>query len=142
MESNNIRTGAYSVWQCHVHIVLFTRCKSGVLTPEVLEECERVMKETCAQNNSTLVEFAGEEDNVHLLVEFSPSADLASLVNSLKGNSAKRLSNTHSSHLCPYLEKGPLWSRSHYCGTVGGAPVDVVREYIEQHQGSEISVSV
>ena len=78
----------------------------------------------------TLKEFNGEEDHVHMLIHYPPKISLAKLVNSLKGVSSRRLRQNW-----PELEKryykGVLWSPSYFAGSCGGAPIEIVRKYIE-----------
>ena len=75
-------------------------------------------------------EFNGEEDHVHLLIHYPPKVSLAKLVNSLKGVSSRRLRQNW-----PVLEKkyykGVLWSPSYFAGPCGGAPIDIVKKYIQ-----------
>lgn len=87
----------------------------------------------CNDFESDLVEFDGETDHVHLLIEYPPKIAVAKLVNSLKGVSSRRLKQMHPEILDSYW-KGALWSPSYFAGSCGGAPIDVVRRYIEQQQ--------
>ena len=83
---------------------------------------------------SELLEFNGEEDHVHLLVSFPPKVAISVMVNSLKGVSSRRLKQQF-----PELErfwsvvgsKNALWSPSYFVSSVGGAPIEVLKKYIE-----------
>lgn len=92
------------------------------------------MADVCTDFGARLVEFNGEDDHVHLLIEFPPTITLTRLVNSLKGVSSRILRKEHATHLNKYLWGGHLWSRSYYVGTAGGAPLDTIRAYINQQQ--------
>ena len=61
------------------------------LHTQVLNRCEQVMAQVCADFDATLAEFNGEQDHVHLLVRYPPKVALSHLVNSLKGVSSRRL---------------------------------------------------
>lgn len=111
-----------------------TKYRRGAFTAEVLDTCETVMRKVCQDFGCELVEFNGEDDHVHLLVRFPATVPLTRLVNSLKGVSSRHLRSLHADHLKQYLWGGHLWSRSYYCGTVGGPPLDRVREYIQGQQ--------
>ncbi|MEH6825296.1 MAG: transposase [Motiliproteus sp.] len=54
------------------------------------------------------------------------------MVNSLKGVSSRRLKQLHPELVQTAYLKNALWSPSYYAGSVGGAPLSVVRQYIEQ----------
>ncbi len=76
----------------------------------------------------------GEEDHVHLLVNYAPKTSLSKLVNSLKGVSSRKLRQDHADAISTVYYKGALWSPSYFAGSVGGASITVVRQYIEQQQ--------
>ncbi len=78
------------------------------------------------------MEFNGEDNHVHLLVNFPPKVAVTKLVNSLKGVSSRRLRQEFPDLVRPYWRANKLWSRSYFAGSVGGAPLTVVRQYIEQ----------
>lgn len=129
-----IRRGRHAIWECHAHLVFVTKYRRGALTSEVLDTCRAAMEKVCADFGAHLEEFNGEEDHVHLLVQFPATVALSSLVNSLKGVSSRQMRKAHKVHLERYLWGGHLWSRSYYAGTVGGPSIDRVTEYIRSQR--------
>ena len=115
-------------------MVFVTKYRRGVFTGAMLTTCERTMRETCDDFGVTLVEFNGEDDHVHLLIEFPPTVQLTRLVNSLKGVSSRMLRQRHPVQVKKYLWGDHFWSRSYYVGTAGGAPLSVIREYVESQR--------
>ena len=97
----------------------------------MLTFCEHLMHSVCADLDAELREFNGETDHVHLLAHYPPAVALSKLVNSLKGVSARYLRQEHGTHLRRYQWGGHLWSPSYFAGSCGGAPLAVVKEYIE-----------
>ncbi len=79
-----------------------------------------------------LVEFNDENNHVHLLVNFPPKVALPKLVNSLKGVSSRKLRQEYPDLVRHYRRAQRLCSRSYFAGSVGGAPLSIVRQYIEQ----------
>jgi putative transposase len=75
----------------HVYVVCVTAYRRRVFTDEHLTAMEPVLAAVCADFGAALVEFNGEDDHVHLLVEDPPAVQLSRLVNSLKGVSPRRL---------------------------------------------------
>jgi putative transposase len=73
----------------------------------------------------------GEKDHVHLLVEYPPAVSVSSLVNSLKGASSRVLRRERPDIAGSYW-KGALWSPSYFAASCRGAPISIVRQYIEQ----------
>ena len=90
-----------------------------------------VFNKICDDFESELVEFDGEADHVHLLVNYPPKVAISKLVNSLKGVSSRRLRQYHADIQAHYW-KGVLWSPSYFAGSCGGAPISVIKQYIEQ----------
>jgi putative transposase len=93
---------------------------------------EEIMRAVCADFETELVEFNGENNYVHLLVNFPPKVALAKLVNSLKGVSSRRMRQEFPDLARHYYQTNKLWSGSYFAGSVGGAPLSVVGQYIEQ----------
>lgn len=79
-----------------------------------------------------IVEFNGENNHVHLLVNFPPKVALSKLVNSLKGVSSRRMRQEYPELVRHYWRAQKPWSGSYFAGSVGGAPISVLRQYIEQ----------
>ena len=101
-----------------------------MLDTEMLTRCEQVMSEVCADFEATLAEFNGEDDHVHLLVQYPPKVALSHLVNSLKGVSSRRLRQDFAGRINPAAMRGRLWSPSYFAGSCGGAPLTIVKDYI------------
>ena len=73
---------------------------------------------------------------MHLLVNYPPKVSVSALVNSLKGVSSRRLKVLHP-ELREHYWGATLWSRSYFAASVGGAPLDILRQYIEQQASPE-----
>jgi putative transposase len=113
-------------------LVFVTKYRHPVFTGRHLERMEQVMRDVCADFETELAEFNGESDHVHLLVNFPPKVALSKLVNSLKGVSSRRMRTEFPELARHYYRANKLWSGSYFAGSVGGAPISVLREYIEQ----------
>ena len=118
----------------HVHLVFVTKYRRNAMTGEILTRCEEIMREVCADFEAELKQFNGEQDHVHLLVHYPPKVQLSKLVNSLKGVSARLLRKEYDSHIRRYLWGGRFWSGSYFAGSCGGAPLTVVKQYIENQK--------
>jgi putative transposase len=116
----------------HAHLVFLTKYRHGVFDDRHLTRLEEIMRAVCADFETELVEFNGEADHVHLLVNFPPKVALSKLVNSLKGVSSRRLRQEFPDLARHYWRAQRLWSGSYFAGSVGGAPLTVLRQYIEQ----------
>ena len=129
---DNIRTGRHCVFVLHTHLVFVTKFRHKVFGDRHLSRMEQIMRDVCADFEAELVEFNGENNHVHLLVNFPPKIALSRLVNSLKGVSSRRMRQEFPELAAHYYRANKLWSGSYFAGSVGGAPLSIVRQYIEQ----------
>jgi putative transposase len=118
----------------HVHLVFVTKCRRGVFTKEILTDLHEVFRSVCTDFESELVGFDGEDDHVHLLVNYPPKVAVSTLVNSLKGVSSRMIRQKQYPTISKKLWGNALWSPSYFAGSCGGAPIAVIRQYIEQQQ--------
>lgn len=128
--SNTIRTGRHCVFNMHAHLVFVTKYQRNAFKKVHLDAMNDIFNSVCDDFESTLVEFDGEKDHVHLLVHYPPKIAISKLVNSLKGVSSRYLRRDFPD-IHKYYYKGILWSPSYFAGSCGGAPIDIVRKYIE-----------
>lgn len=122
----------------HVHLVFVTKYRRKVFGAEHLEFLKKIFTEVCADFEATLEEFNGEQDQVHLLIHYPPKVAVSNMVNSLKGVSSRLLAKEYG-RLHQWYYKGVLWSPSYFAGSVGGAPISVLRQYIEQQNSPAVS---
>ena len=76
-DASNIRHGRPGVFNLHVHLVLVTKYRRGVLTEDSLNELRRIFTDVCKDFESDLIEFNGEHDHVHLLVNDPPKVSVS-----------------------------------------------------------------
>ena len=129
---NKLRRGRSCVYLLHVHLVFVTKYRNSIFSSAYLSAMEEIFEKICGDFDSFLKDFNGEGDHVHLLVEYPPKVSIAKLVNSLKGVSSRLLKKQYP-EIASYYWKGALWSPSYFAGSCGGAPLSVIKEYIE-HQ--------
>ena len=132
--SNDIRTGRHCVFNLHVHLVFVTKYRRGVFTKAILEDMRPVMASVCRDFEAELVEFDGEDDHVHLLVNYPPKVAISTLVNSLKGVSSRLIRQKNDPEIRQKLWGGHLWSPSYFAGSCGGAPLSMIQQYIESQR--------
>ena len=138
-EYQNIRTGRHCAFLMHAHLVFVTKYRHKVFTDTHLTRMEDIMRAVCADFETELVEFNGENNHVHLLVNFPPKVAISKLVNSLKGVSSRRLRQEYPELVRHYWRAQRLWSGSYFAGSVGGTPLSIVKQYIEQQVRHEVA---
>jgi putative transposase len=132
-KSSEIRTGRHCVFNLHAHLVFVTKYRRGVFKVCHLEALREAFTKICFDFDALLVEMDGEDDHVHLLVSYPPKVSLSKLVNSLKGVSSRTLRARFPDVKNRYW-KNVLWSPSYFAASCGGAPISIIRQYIEQQR--------
>ena len=132
-ENNDIRHGRHCVFKMHVHLVFVAKYRRRVFDGDAVQRLRAIFGKVCAGFEAHLIEMDGEDDHVHLLVEYPPKLAVSALVNSLKGVSSRLLRKERPDIRGRYW-KGVLWSPSYFASSCGGAPIGIIRQYIEQQQ--------
>lgn len=132
-KSSDIRTGRHCVSNMHVHLVFVTKYRKSVFAKDHFTTLRTIFEKVCSDFEAELVETDGESDHVHLLVLYPPKVSVSGLVNSLKGVSSRLMKRRHPELLQRYW-KGVLWAPSYFAASCGGAPVSIIRQYIEQQK--------
>ena len=135
MENAN-RSSSHAVYNLKLHVIFVTKYRRKTLSPELLDYLEVAFGEILEAWRGKLVEFGGEPDHIHMLVDIHPALNISVLVNNLKTASARRARNRFAEHLSPFYRKPLFWSRAYFVGSVGGATLETVRAYVEA-QGTE-----
>ena len=133
MENQQIRSGRHCVFNMHVHLVFVTKYRKDVFTKPMLDAMEGMFKKVCLDFEAELTEFNGEDEHVHLLINYPPKVAVSNLVNSLKGVSSRHLRKDFP-EIKNKLWGGSLWSPSYFASSCGGAPLEIIKQYIEQQQ--------
>jgi len=135
MENNN-RSSSHAVFNLKLPIVFVTKYRRKTLTPDLLKYLREAFGDCLTAWRCKLIEFGGEEDHVHLLVDIHPALDISVLINNLKTASARRARARFTDHLAKFYWKPLFWHRAYFVGTVGGATLATVRAYVGA-QGTE-----
>ena len=134
--SNEYRTGRHCVFALHVHLVFITKYRRDVLSELAIGDLRHIFAKVCNDFDAQLIECDGEDDHVHLLINYPPKVSLSKLVNSLKGVSSRRL-RSFRPEISGRYRKGVLWSPSYFAASCGGAPLDIIRKYVETQRASQ-----
>ena len=141
-EPNDVyRRGRTVVSLLHVHLVFVTKYRRGVLS----DRCFPILRVACdtvaVASGAFVKEMDGEDDHLHLLIEYPPTVTLSRLVNSLKGVSSRRLREQHFPEVQRKLWGGHLWSPSYFAVSCGGAPLTVIADYVRRQREPEPRLS-
>jgi putative transposase len=113
-----LRQARDSVSDLKIHWVCVTKYRRPILTSESLALIEKSFAEVARKMDFQVLEFNGEVDHIHALIEFPSSLSVSQLVNALKRDSSRRYGQ--AGYRKPY-GKDALWSPSYFTSSVGGA---------------------
>jgi putative transposase len=131
------RSGRHCVFKNYVHLVFVPKYRKKVFTKTMLDRLCELFAETCIQMGGELLEFNGEADHVHLLVSLHPKYSISVLVGKLKGKSAYFLRKEFAAELEKKLWGNHLWTHSYCAVSCGGAPLEIIKQYIENQNSPE-----
>jgi putative transposase len=132
-KSQALSRGRHCVFSLHVHLVFVTKYRYRVFDGDAIQRLRALFEKVCTDFESTLVGMDGEDNHVHLLVNYPPKHSVSTLVNSLKGVSSRML-RLERPDLAQRYWKGVLWSPSYFAASCGGAPIAILKTYIEQQK--------
>jgi REP-associated tyrosine transposase len=123
-----LRTNANIAFQCAYHVVWCPKYRRRVIGGRMEARLNEVIVEVIAEKGAWLVELETMPDHVHLLVEVDPQLGIHRLVKAIKGRSSRVLREEF-----PWLRSRlpSLWTNSYFVATVGGAPLSVIKRYVE-----------
>ena len=130
---SEIYKNRYSAYNLHVHLVFITKYRKKVLADNHLQYFKEVVAEICKDFGAELKECNGEGDHVHMLIQYPPTVQLSKMVNNLKSVTSRRMRANFIDLRAAY-NKPVLWSRSYFAGSCGGAPLEIIKQYIQNQQ--------
>ena len=134
----DFRRERHSVSRLTVHLVCVTKYRRKVFDAAALEWLQGHFAKVCETMGCDLLACDGEADHLHAIIEYPPKVSISALVNALKGTSSRLLRKERPDIARRYCD-GVLWSPSYFAASTGGAPLDVVRRYVEQQRASASS---
>lgn len=131
MPTTRLHHHRHCVYRINIHIVFVTKYRKKVITTEILKDLENIFSRLCSNAKSELIEFKGESDHVHLLVDISPDIAPAKLVNTLKTISSRMIRKKYAEYLQPFYGKPVFWTGAYFVTSTGGAPLETLKAYIQ-----------
>lgn len=113
---------------CHYHVVFCPKYRRKVLVKGVDERLTQIIREVCTEHDAIIEEMEVMPDHVHLLLNVDPQYGIHRLVKLIKGRSSRYLRQEYRQLK---TRMPTLWTNSYFVATVGGAPLEVVKQYIE-----------
>jgi len=131
------RAHHHAKYDLKYHLVLVTKYRKKCITKDMLNRLEKIIKDICKKWDVELLEFSGEEDHIHLLISAHPSMELSKFINNLKTVSSRLIRKEFKEHLSKFYWKPYFWTRAYFIATTGGAPLEVIKQYIKSQEKPE-----
>ena len=122
----------HSLYNLEYHLILVTKYRKKCISPEIMSFLRKECKRLLTLQKIELLEMNGEADHIHLLISAPPQICLSNVINSLKTSTSRLVRKQFAEELKPYYWKPYFWSRSYLILTSGGAPIEVIRKYIQE----------
>jgi putative transposase len=132
MAKQHLQALYHCVFSLQFHLVLVTKHRRKVISEEMKKRLGGIFLDTLRKWECELIEFNGEADHVHLLFSATPKVALSVLVNNLKTVSSRLIRKEFTQEVSKVYWKPVFWHRSYCLLTCGGAPLSVIKQYIQQ----------
>lgn len=126
----------HSVTSLKTHLVFTTKYRRKIFNGLHILRLKEAIQSSSEKLECNLIEFDGEEDHVHILLGYPPKLSISKIVNSLKATSSRALRKDFP-EVQRLSKNAALWSRSYFACSVGGAPIEVLKQYIESQNTPE-----
>jgi len=120
------------VYSCKYHVVWCPKYRKRLLVGDVVDRLKTILGDVAEEKQSEIIELEVMPDHVHLLVEVDPQYGIHKLIKQMKGRSSRLLRQEFN---VLRTRVPTLWTNSYFVSTVGGAPLSIIKQYIE-NQGN------
>jgi len=119
------------VYSCKYHVIWCPKYRRKVLINGVDNHLKNIVKEVCHESLADLLEIEVIADHVHIMEEVDPQFGIHKLIKRIKGRSSRILRKEYK-----FLRSRlpTLWSNSYFVTTLGGAPLEIIKQYIKDQK--------
>jgi putative transposase len=135
--NQQLNTLYHCVYNLQYHLVLVTKYRRRCISALMLARLKTIFAATAEKWECQLIEFNGKPDHVHMLLSLNPTVQHSVFVNNLKTVSSRLIRKEFAQQLKNVYSKPVFWNRSYCILTCGGAPLSVIKQYIEQQAGTD-----
>lgn len=127
---------AHSVYLLYYHLILVVKYRRRVIDDEISERAKEIFSYIAPGYGITLEEWNHDIDHVHIMFRAQPRTEISKFINAYKSASSRLIKKEHP-EIREKLWKEAFWSQSFCLMTAGGAPIEVIREYIESQSETD-----
>jgi len=122
-------TNAHSVFLLHYHLILVVKYRRKVFDDVISDRAKEIFCSIAPKYKISLEEWNHDRDHVHILFKAHPKTEISKFINAYKSASS-RLVKKEFPQMREKLWKEMFWSKSFCLLTTGGAPLEILQEYI------------
>ncbi|WP_407641938.1 IS200/IS605 family transposase [Calothrix rhizosoleniae] len=127
--------GFRSVYRLNAHIVLVVKYRSQAINPEILNRLKEIITDTLKKWDCTLLEFNGEADHVHLLIDYKPDKPLSTLIGNIKTVSSRLIRKEFPWLAKKYFYNKPyFWTGAYFVASCGSVTVEQLKDYVQNQE--------
>jgi putative transposase len=124
-------------YKLQIHLVLVTKYSKKVINAEMLARLEQICRDTCMKWEAQVIEFNGEADHIHLLIDYSPKVQVSKLVNNLKTVSSRLIRKEFAQQVNQFYSKPVFWSGAYFAASCGGVTLEQLKAYVRNQNAPE-----
>ena len=128
------RTGRHVVFSLQAHIVLVTKYHRGAISDRVRDVIVTTARDVAKRYEFQILDIDGEDDHIHLVVDYPPKLSLSKLVMVLKANTTKKIREQRFDEVESVLWGDRFWSPSYLVTSTGGDSLEKVRRYVQDQR--------
>ena len=129
-------SNAHSVFLLYYHLILVVKYRRKVFDDTISDRAKEIFEYIAPKYHITLEEWNHDKDHVHILFRAHPNTEISKFINAYKSASS-RLLKKEFPQIKEKLWKEYFWSQSFCLLTTGGAPIEIIRKYIESQGNKE-----
>ena len=119
------------VYSCKYHIVWTPKYRKSILSADIQNRLKSIIQDLSIELDFDIIAMETMPDHIHLLLEVDPQFGIHKVVKRIKGTTSRILRKEFKE----LTTKVPtLWTNSYFCSTVGGAPLEVIKQYVEEQK--------
>lgn len=131
----NLDTNFHSVFLLNYHLVFVTKYRKKVIDDDISNRLKEIFEKIAPSYKISVMEWNHDLDHIHILFKGEPKTEISKFINAYKSASS-RLIKKEFPDIRKKLWKEYFWSRSFCLLTTGGAPIEIIKKYI-QSQGEK-----
>jgi putative transposase len=130
-ENRKFKSNHKVVYSCKYPVVFCPKYRRKVLVGGVENRLKEIIQEVAAEFGCEILQLEIMPEHVQILCEVDPQLGVHKLEKYIKGRSSRLLGQEF-----PQLKRRlpSLWTHAYFVSSVGGAPLAMIKQYIENQR--------